>query len=380
MMALSKVWKNVWSIGQAIFVSFTPFLPLRRRITIIIVFISLLVTALLFLMFQHTSYHSWHNPFFPTTYEQLLERELERTLIQMAQPMSRYQRMQNPNTYEISFVTIRQFDDMLQKNKTRDQAYTDRIFRPSQVSKVNQLLPDLNDPRSLRPAYRMASNRENVDVVIGVPTVQREKASYLMTTVKYLVNGLSDSEASNTLIVIMIAERDLKYVVRLAKNIEKKFTREVVSGLIEVISPPATYYPDFSKLTSTLNDSLERTVWRSKQNLDCVFLMSYAKNKGTYYLMLEDDVISKTNYMRDIKKVIHRMSIMQPNWVIIEVCPIGAIGKLFRFSQIIHFITYILQFYSNMPLDWLIESYLRDRACNIYNTLVSESLLSNFCD
>lgn len=70
------------------------------------------------------------------------------------------------------------------------------------------------------------------------------------------------------------------------------------NGLIEVLSPSSSYYPDFDTLEKTLGDSMKRVKWRTKQNLDAIYLMSYAQTKGTFYLMLEDDVIAKNNYMQ----------------------------------------------------------------------------------
>lgn len=42
----------------------------------------------------------------------------------------------------------------------------------------------MDDPNSLRPAYHMTGNREDVDFVIGIPTVRRDKENYLMITLK----------------------------------------------------------------------------------------------------------------------------------------------------------------------------------------------------
>ena len=40
-------------------------------------------------------------------------------------------------------------------------------------------------------------------------------------------------------------------------------------------------------------DDMERVSWRSKQALDFSFLMMYAKDRGTFYVQLEDDVLTK---------------------------------------------------------------------------------------
>lgn len=48
-----------------------------------------------------------------------------------------------------------------------------------------------------------------------------------------------------------------------------RFKEDVESGLIEIVAPSASFYPDLKTIKSTLGDSEERTRWRTKQNLDC---------------------------------------------------------------------------------------------------------------
>ncbi|XP_068631065.1 alpha-1,3-mannosyl-glycoprotein 4-beta-N-acetylglucosaminyltransferase A-like isoform X2 [Battus philenor] len=234
---------------------------------------------------------------------------------------------------------------------------------------VFQLLPHLmNDPNSLRPSYHMKSDRAFVDVVVGIPTVRRDKESYLLITLTHLINGLTADDANSTLIVVFVGETDLEYVLNTAKQIETTFPKQVENGLIEVLAPSQFYYPDFNTIEKSLGDSMKRVKWRTKQNLDAIYLMSYAQTKGTFYLMLEDDVIAKNNYMQEIKQFTAVTTISTPNWFFLEFCQVGGIGKLFRSSDLIHFITYVQLFYKNMPIDWLLESYLADRVCTIDKT------------
>lgn len=52
-----------------------------------------------------------------------------------------------------------------------------------QTSFVYQLLPHLmSTPTSLQPAYHLKGGRLFSEVVIGIPTVRRDKESYLMIT------------------------------------------------------------------------------------------------------------------------------------------------------------------------------------------------------
>lgn len=64
----------------------------------------------------------------------------------------------------------------------------------------------LDDPSSLRLRYLLSKGRNGVSVVLGIPTVRREKQSYLMDTLQNLVDGMTTEEAEDSLIVIFVAE------------------------------------------------------------------------------------------------------------------------------------------------------------------------------
>ena len=83
------------------------------------------------------------------------------------------------------------------------------------------------------------------------------------------------------------------------------YPRQSHKFLLQLISPPKSYYPPWEKvLQSSFNDALERVKWRSKQNLDQVFLMMYIYNLSPkYYLMMEDDVVASHGYIGAIMKV-----------------------------------------------------------------------------
>lgn len=82
---------------------------------------------------------------------------------------------------------------------------------------------------------------------------------------------------------------------------------------------------------------------------------------------------------QEIKQFTASASIATPNWYIIEFCRVGGIGKLFKSAKVIDFIIYVQLFYGNMPIDWLMESFLADRVCTIDKTSVSDSILSVIC-
>lgn len=102
----------------------------------------------------------------------------------------------------------------------------------------------------------------------------------------------------------------------------------VNSGLIDIIAPSPGYYPDFSKLRITFDDSKDRVRWRSKQNLDYVFLMTYCQPKGSFYVQLEDDVVTIPRFHATIKETALQKTTDGKQWFILNFCSLGFIGKI----------------------------------------------------
>lgn len=185
----------------------------------------------------------------------------------------------------------------------------------------------LDDPSSLRPAFLMSrGGRQSVQMILGVPTVKRDKQSYLMSTLHNLITNMDEDEQNETMIVVFIGETDIEYVQLIAKQIEVRFSQYIETGLIEVLSPPASYYPNMEKLKITLNDPPERVRWRSKQNLDFAFLMAYAQPKATFYVQLEDDILAKRGFVTIMKNFALDKTVRKEPWFVLDFCQLGFIG------------------------------------------------------
>ena len=102
--------------------------------------------------------------------------------------------------------------------------------------------------------------------------------------------------------------------------------------------------------------------WRTKQNLDYCFLMMYAQSKGIYYVQLEDDIIAKPNYLSTMKN----FALQQPSedWMILEFSQLGFIGKMFKSLDLSVIVEFILMFYRDKPIDWLLDHILWVKVCN----------------
>uniref|UniRef100_A0A3B5BD11 Alpha-1,3-mannosyl-glycoprotein 4-beta-N-acetylglucosaminyltransferase B n=1 Tax=Stegastes partitus TaxID=144197 RepID=A0A3B5BD11_9TELE len=225
-----------------------------------------------------------------------------------------------------------------------------------QLPSIFHHLPHLlNREDSLQPAVHLGQGRTGVSIVMGVPSVKREVHSYLTDTLSSLMSELSATEKDDCVIVVLIAEVSVCLC-------EVVFPAEIQSGLLEVVSPSVHFYPDFSRLRESFGDPKERVRWRTKQNLDYCFLMMYAQTKGTYYVQLEDDIVARPNYFTTMKN----FALQQPSeeWMILEFSQLGFIGKMFKSLDLSLIVEFMLMFYKDKPIDWLLDHIMWVKVCN----------------
>lgn len=161
----------------------------------------------------------------------------------------------------------------------------------------------------------------------------------------------------------------MEFVEAQSGAIEDQYSEYIESGLIEVISPPASYYPDFnSTVKVTLGDPLNRVKWRTKQNLDFSYLMMYSQSKGTYYVQLEDDILSKPSFVTKMINYSFKQSNLHPDWIILDFCQLGFIGKMFKSTDLSLFSMFFLMFKNDKPVDWLLTDVLTTKLCSIDKT------------
>lgn len=217
------------------------------------------------------------------------------------------------------------------RNVVKNITGSSRLPPAMHLPSVYHFLPHLlDDPNSLKPAYAVAKgpSRPGVSVVLGIPTVKRDKQSYLLSTLNNLITRMSEEERNDTLLVVFIAETDPEYVSLVSKQIEVRFSSFIDNGLIHIIAPPASYYPNMAQLRVTLNDPPDRVKWRSKQNLDYAFLMTYAQLKGTFYVQLEDDILAKENFITKMKQfALKKSATTNDAWFLLDFCQLGFIGE-----------------------------------------------------
>uniref|UniRef100_A0A673NGC1 Alpha-1,3-mannosyl-glycoprotein 4-beta-N-acetylglucosaminyltransferase B-like n=1 Tax=Sinocyclocheilus rhinocerous TaxID=307959 RepID=A0A673NGC1_9TELE len=199
---------------------------------------------------------------------------------------------------------------------------------------------------SLQPAVHIGQGRTGVSIVMGVPSVKREVHSYLTDTLSSLMSELSPAEKEDS-----AATNNPSLTVLLSVNSRSLFL-------------PSTcwfvYVWLYIILFKAHADCFCR--WRTKQNLDYCFLMMYAQTKGTYYIQLEDDIVARPNYFTTMKN----FALQQPSeeWMILEFSQLGFIGKMFKSLDLPLIVEFMLMFYKDKPIDWLLDHIMWVKVCN----------------
>jgi hypothetical protein len=84
--------------------------------------------------------------------------------------------------------------------------YNELINNDVQFPKVIEFLPHLSGKEhNIQPKFKLTKSRF-APIVLGIPTIKRNKASYLVETLKSLFDSMNDLEKNEALIVVMISE------------------------------------------------------------------------------------------------------------------------------------------------------------------------------
>ncbi|XP_028401852.1 alpha-1,3-mannosyl-glycoprotein 4-beta-N-acetylglucosaminyltransferase A-like [Dendronephthya gigantea] len=265
-----------------------------------------------------------------------------------------------------SSSSLHQYKSALRNNRTKikDAEFLNntQLTLPSIYNYMSHLLGSKN---SLVPATQVSAGRHGVSLAFGVPTIKRDKASYVLNTIQSLITGISDEEKRDCILIVFIAEiEDKIFVSKLIKELKDRFHSYIRSGLIEIVVPPKEFYPDLNNLPKdvTFHDPPLRVKWRTKQNLDFSYLMMYAQQRARFYVQLEDDLIATPGYVSTIRTFALQQT--ENRWMILEFSSLGFIGKLFRTSDLPAIVEFFLMFHKDKPVDWLLDHILWVKVCS----------------
>lgn len=192
---------------------------------------------------------------------------------------------------------------------------------------------------------------------VGLSSVKRKKASYLVPTLQSLFSQSSAEERSSMVVVVLLADFDTSWRAATVREIRSAFASELEQGHLVVIHVSQDSYPPLTGLKRNFNDAPDRVTFRSKQNVDYSFLMHYSAGLGQYYLQLEDDVHSAKNFLTAIKRRIDETEVKKITWAMLEFSSLGYIGKLYKSDHLPLLARFLFLFYQEMPCDWLMTHF-----------------------
>uniref|UniRef100_A0ABM5G6C5 Alpha-1,6-mannosyl-glycoprotein 4-beta-N-acetylglucosaminyltransferase-like n=1 Tax=Pogona vitticeps TaxID=103695 RepID=A0ABM5G6C5_9SAUR len=188
-------------------------------------------------------------------------------------------------------------------------------------------------------------------LTVGLCSVKRKRGNYLLETLKSVFEQSTQEELREMVVVVHLADPDENWNAQVVEKITKRFARQLLLGHLLVVHAPFEYYPPLEGLKRNFNDAEDRVQFRSKQNVDYAYLMNFAANLSTYYLMIEDDVHCSKSFFRTIRNRL--VSLEGSYWVTVEFSKLGYIGKLYHSSDLPRLAQFLLLFYQEMPCDWL---------------------------
>ncbi|XP_051664705.1 alpha-1,6-mannosyl-glycoprotein 4-beta-N-acetylglucosaminyltransferase-like isoform X2 [Manacus candei] len=192
-------------------------------------------------------------------------------------------------------------------------------------------------------------------LAVGLASVRRPRGFYLPATLQSLFSQCTEEELREMVVVVHLADADPGWNARVALGIAQKFARHILLGRLLLIHAPHELYPTLEGLKRNFNDPEERVRFRSKQNVDYAFLLAFAANLSSYYLMIEDDVWCARSFLTAIRKALASQE--GSNWATLEFSKLGYIGKLYRSSDLPRLARFLLLFYQEMPCDWLLVHF-----------------------
>ncbi|XP_061869374.1 alpha-1,6-mannosyl-glycoprotein 4-beta-N-acetylglucosaminyltransferase-like isoform X2 [Colius striatus] len=192
-------------------------------------------------------------------------------------------------------------------------------------------------------------------LAVGLASVRRPRGFYLPATLQSLFTQSTAEELQDMVVVVHLADTDPQWNAQVAAGIAHKFAQHVLLGRLLLIHAPREFYPTLEGLKRNYNDPEERVKFRSKQNVDYAFLVAFAANLSSYYLMIEDDVWCAKSFVTAIRKAVAAWE--GSSWATLEFSKLGYIGKLYRSGDLPRLARFLLLFYQEMPCDWLLSHF-----------------------
>ncbi|NXG52202.1 MGT4C acetylglucosaminyltransferase, partial [Psilopogon haemacephalus] len=228
-----------------------------------------------------------------------------------------------------------------------------------QAGGARRILRDTNYLSALRNvSYQLLAGSPPPDkkfLAVGLASVRRPRGFYLPDTLRSVFTQSTEEELQELVVVVHLADADPRWNRQVAAGLARTFARHILLGRLLLIHAPHRSYPSLEGLKRNYGDPEERVRFRSKQNLDYAFLLAFAANLSSYYLMLEDDVSCASSFLSAIRRAVAARE--GSSWATLEFSKLGYIGKLYRAADLPRLAAFLLLFYQEMPCDWLLDHF-----------------------
>jgi len=195
-------------------------------------------------------------------------------------------------------------------------------------------------------------------LTIGISSIHRIVGpAYLLETLASLKEHTTASEKAQVSVVVFLADLDAEYRNQSVAAILKNHQDDIASGFISIVQVSSAYYPQLRSLKRNFGDAPDRVQWRAKQVADFSLLFMYSIDISEYYIQLEDDVRSAIGFIKSIRQYIDHQNRVRPEWTVLEFSELGFIGKLLRSSDLERLAGFVMMFYVEQPIDWLIRYF-----------------------
>lgn len=208
---------------------------------------------------------------------------------------------------------------------------------------------------------------EQMSMCVGMSTVKRLGADYVLNTVRDLFGRASLGKEVSLVAVVHIADFDDVWAAGKKRQLSASHADAVRAGRFHGIRAQKnqTLYPklDFCPPFCPHYDGANHTKWRAKQNIDYALLLHYAAPLAPYYLQLEDDLSFTPGWatiaLARVTSQPPLLSDVNAPWHIIDFSGIGCLGKMFQSVDLPRFANFLNLMYDQMTCDALFIRWMR---------------------
>ena len=185
---------------------------------------------------------------------------------------------------------------------------------------------------------------------------------YLQITLDSIISTTTKRHKEDVVVVVFLADKNLTYNSYVHNILHSAYNVYITSGFIRIVEADPRIYPKMKNIKKNFGDTQQRVLWRAKQVLDFAFMFSYSKDISEYYIQIEDDVECADHFVDGIRNFVWDLKSQNQSWALLEFSVLGFIGKLVKSADLDRFTDFLLLFYEEEPVDWLITPFRESMA------------------